>query len=298
MEATPKEVQGLDNESSSSSSAGVEIPVPPRPCDICQFAINRCIGGCESDPNNPLRPFPGACKNACNCYYKSTNSCKECKIPCKSQKADDSLTPVERRQEPEANINAEAVSDADDKLNTAISPPPIPNPPCLQCTSARGSCKKACATRGACDDTCDCWHKKHNKNCKDCNRISCDCGHTCPRLSALQRRTSVHAATADVHDTNNQDAQSEATELVPNPCVVCRTGIMACKNYCKGDCECENACDCYFKSHTPNCKECDITCKRKASRQTKAPGRHDTCSNIPWIVPVPPYILPSFEPCP
>jgi hypothetical protein len=142
-----------------------------------------------------------------------------------------------------------------DSAGVAIPPP---SNPCVECQFAINSCTKKCVNPGACNDACNCYHGGKRK-CQECD-IPCHCGHTCPRLAAMQRRVGVDLIDDDVQDTINETSVELGSAGVPNPCVVCATGIKSCKNKCNGNHDCEASCDCDFKKRL-QCKECkDINC--------------------------------------
>jgi hypothetical protein len=222
-----------DDKPADGSVAIVGPPVPP--CASCQAAINSCGKNCGK---------PGElCAPDCQCFHKRNNqNCKGCKL---------NLNCDEKRS---SEVTAEELAKKDDQPaadSVAIALPP-PNP-CVTCQSAIDSCGDDCATKGACDDTCRCYHKMYNINCKKC-KVNCDCGHVCPRLALKQRRTEL-----SVHDLENMSTVESVIARVPNPCVICENSIKICKKSCNGDAGCENDCNCKWKKNL-NCKECGVPC--------------------------------------
>jgi hypothetical protein len=149
-------------------------------------------------------------------------------------------------------------------LDSAGVGPPLN--PCVQCQYSVNYCKNKCTASGACDDTCNCYHRLNNRNCLGC-KLPCNCGHACPIMPPTTRRR----VGGDLIGKDSQDSVDKASiefesAGVPNPCVVCTTGIKSCKNKCNGNHDCEVDCDCDFKKRL-QCKDCkDINCPRVFAR--------------------------------
>ncbi|KAF1911525.1 hypothetical protein BDU57DRAFT_92266 [Ampelomyces quisqualis] len=262
-EAHPGSIVSNRAEADVQTAGVAPLPVP---CILCLAARNMCKQRCAT---------PGACDDACDCSNKFNNrNCKDCKIPCGCGHTCPRLEPLQSRivideatdkstHESRSNSSEQPDPGAIKGPDTALSvPSPIGG--CVQCALSIGNCQNKCATPGACDDACNCYFLK-SKACKKCG-IPCDCGHTCPRLALVQRREITELpSTEDIQ--HSETVPSTGAAGIPNPCVVCRTGIQACKNKCNGDSKCENNCDCSHKNFTPQCKECSIPCNSLVPRQ-------------------------------
>jgi hypothetical protein len=222
----------------------------PNPCVMCQTAIKACKNKCSDS----------TCEDGCNCNQKRYNaSCKECTVPCHSLQ--------QRRTEDVQGTDDESL------VNSAAVALPVPISPCVSCQFAVNNCKKKCRTPGACDDTCNCYHKEASRLCKEC-KLACSCGHTCPRLSLRQRDTlyaednigvdgvlageDVKVRANESLDDDDEEVQLGIGTPVPDTST-CTWALDHCKAHCSIPGACDNDCNCIFKDK-PKCKDLRLRC--------------------------------------
>jgi hypothetical protein len=291
-----------DTPSTEVTRAVIRTP-PINPCVLCQSSINLCMEKCAN---------PGACDDTCNCYAQLHNrNCKGCKLPsCHRGQTCPRLELIERQLAIGSVPSVPDVSDAlsirqEDSLNKIEQPTTLQQESsnsyevaiagpweCILCRYAIGLCYGQCSNPGTCDDTCNCYARLHNGNCKGCSDMpSCNCGHTCPRLELLQRRLAIGAVPrlSDVSDTlpidNDATADAQTTDgtedsssmddgsevqsgiVVPiSPGNTCLKALNKCKAACANPGACDDPCNCYYRGardckdvKIPECK-CGHTC--------------------------------------
>jgi hypothetical protein len=261
------------------SDKDTELFPPPPSCIACVIAINYCKGHCKGD---------SACIDACHCTHGTNNyNCLQCAIPCKSPAPIQRSTGIDpvggNFQDTVDGSSSNSVTKDDEhiehesSLDSAGVGPPLN--PCVQCQYSVNYCKNKCTTSGACDDTCNCYHRLNNRNCLGC-KLPCNCGHACPIMPpTTRRRVGVDLIGKDSQDSVDEASIEFESAGVPNPCVVCATGIKSCKNKCNGNHDCEVDCDCDFKKRL-QCKDCkDISCPRLMTRQILPP-----ISDCMWLI--------------
>jgi hypothetical protein len=245
----------LDNDT-DPSTAFLPPPCFNSPCHRCLRSIYDCRDQCT---------MAKSCADSCNCYQKLHNpDCKGCEpLKCTCGHTCSRLNPKQRRlvvgevSNDVEDLDTWPVDDDNAAIGHELLPPPSP---CVWCQVSIRECEKTCSNPGQCGDYCRCSISLHDKRCIGC-KIPCNCGHTCPRPNPKQRRLVVGEVTKAVGDFGTEPLDDNVAVVgVPNPCVVCRTGISSCKKKCNSDHACEDRCDCYYKLHTPNCKDCSIPC--------------------------------------
>ncbi|KAH7068569.1 hypothetical protein FB567DRAFT_251676 [Paraphoma chrysanthemicola] len=223
-------------------TAGVPIP-----CVVCATAIKSCNNKCTT---------PGGC--GCECFHKKNNpNCRECSIPCSSlqQRSAEDIDNIDVHRSGSSEIDVETTPE-----DPATAAPPLHNP-CLTCQYSINSCKKKCAAPGLCDDWCNCYHKRTNRNCKECN-IKCDCGYACPRLALRQRE--VHEL-EDLTEQDIQDLLADSDESIdtfvpPGPIDSwsrCASALGECRKTCEEKMwakNCVRFCQCRLSTGSSSCR--------------------------------------------
>jgi hypothetical protein len=256
------------------------LPPPMNPsCGFCLNSIEKCQKSCLN---------PGTCDDACNCYAQLHNrDCKRCKLPaCNCGHTCPRLEPFQRRL---AASKAHQSTTYEDTPSTEVARAVIRTPPinpCVLCQSSINLCMKKCANPGACDDTCNCYAQRHNRNCKGCTLPSCNCGQTCPRLGLLQQQLAIGAVShfsddSDALSIRQENSLKIGSELLPPPSTeevqsgivvpvspgnTCLKALNKCKAACANPGACDDTCNCYYRGardckdvKIPECK-CGHTC--------------------------------------
>jgi hypothetical protein len=226
----------------------VQAEPPVNPCVVCKAAVDACVRKCGEGEE---------CDLTCKCNLKGSNPlCAECgSVHCGIDGNDAALQDNLKSDETTTPLEPSTASVRD----IAALWPPVEN---ISCDRDIAACKKNCANPHACDNTYNCYHKRHNKKCRAWGgAIPCDCGHTCPRFEPIERR---FATPEDNHPLTEQDLSTapEIAPAMPPPlglCGLCQASINACKNKCTVLGTCDDTCNCYAQLHNLNCnKNCKL----------------------------------------
>jgi hypothetical protein len=277
------EANHSDTPTTEVTRAARGVP-PPNPCVLCQFSINSCKKQCAN---------PGASDDTCNCYAQLHNrNCKGCKLPwCNCGHTCPRLEPIQRGlAAPEADQSTTYQDTPATGVARAVTRTPPINP-CVLCQSSINLCMKKCANPGACDDTCNCYAQRHNRNCKGCTLPSCNCDQTCPRLGLLEQQLAIGAVShlSDVSDAlsiRQEKSLKIGSGLLPPPSTeeiqsgivvpvspgnTCLKALDKCKAACANPGACDDTCNCYYRG-ARDCKDVKIP---------ECECGH-TCPTLPW----------------
>lgn len=278
--------RSLEDENVDEESLALQNVAPGNPCNLCKASLVQCQRHCNKQP---------ACLNYCSCMHRDVfPTCKECKLSC---------TPT-----------VETESSKEPGLALLNAAPATTDPyVCDSCISGVRLCQGSCVDAD-CANACACAFKNNAPQCRKCD-IPCNsaaslqygsvesqavkpCNGMCIPVPVPPYCLPVYGCPTRPPPSDKREVGGiTAVEAVPNPCVVCRTGIKSCQNKCNGDNGCENQCSCTFKK-TLQCKECDIPCDSAASRAydvlVSSHAAEQGCSPMCMPISVPPYCLPAY----